>query len=114
MPICAFRESPAEYKLKDLGFTNIQTKVQEQICFKKLGQKKVQLMLAHGKIAATKGFKIINEDPDTLIFGKSFPKETLYLASTKNAISKADKKKLNDAFLAIKADGTYDNIYKTY
>jgi len=114
LPICAYRESPAEYKLRDLGFTKIKAKVQEQTCFKSLSKKSINIMLAHGKVAATKGFKIINEDPEKLIYGKSFPEETLYLASTKNAMTDTDKKKINDAFLAIKADGTYDKIYDTY
>jgi len=113
-PTCVLRESPAEYKLRDLGFTKIRAKVQEQICFKNLSMKIVNIMLAHGKIAAAKGFKIINKDPGKLIHGNSFPEETLYLASTKNAVSDPDKKKLNDAFMAIKADGTYDKIYATY
>jgi polar amino acid transport system substrate-binding protein len=114
LPICAYRESPAQYKLKELGFTDIQAKVQEQICFDSLSKNKFKLMLAHGKVAAIQGFKNINADPEKLIYGKSFPKETVYLASTKKAVSKADKKKLNDAFTAIQADGTYDKIYASF
>lgn len=114
VPICAYRESPAEYKLRDIGFTDIQAKVQEQICFKNLSKNKIKLMLAHGKLAAIQGFKNINKDPEKLIYGKSFPKETVYLASTKKAVTKEDKKKLNDAFTAIKEDGTYAKIYATY
>ena len=114
LPTCAYRESPAEYKLKELGFTNIQAKVQEQLCYKNLSKNKMKVMLAHGKKAAVKGFEILKEDPEKIIYGKSFPKETVYLASTKKAVSKADKKKLNDAFTAIQEDGTYEKILATY
>jgi ABC-type amino acid transport substrate-binding protein len=114
LPICAYRESPAETKLKELGFTDIQAKVQEQICFKNLSKNKVKVMLVHGKLAAIQGFKNINKDPEKLIYGTSFPLETLYLASTKKGVSAADKKKLNDAFTAMKEDGTYDTILASY
>ena len=114
LPVCAYRESPAEYKLRALGFTKIHAKVQEQLCFKNLSNNSISVMLAHGKIAAAKGFEIINEDPERLIYGRSFPEETLYLASTKGAMSKADQKKINDAFLAIKADGTFKKIHSSY
>lgn len=114
LPVCAFRESPAEYKLRDLGFTKIRTKVQEQKCFQSLKTQKGKVMLAHGKTAAIKGFKLIGGNPDTLIYGKSFSEKTLYLASTKNAIPDTDKKKLRDAFESIKIDGTYNKIFVTY
>ena len=122
LPICVYRESPAESKLKELGFTNIHAKVQEQICFKNLskslnketGKNRINLMLAHGKVAATQGFKIINADPEELIYGTSFPTEIVYLASSRNAVSETDKKKLNQAFEAIKADGTFNRIYNSY
>jgi len=114
LPVCVLRESPAEYKLKKLGFTKIRTKVQEQKCFQSLNNKTGAVMLAYGKIAADKGYKIIGKNPGQLIYGKSFSEQTLYLASTRNAVSDEDQKKIIDAFAAIKADGTYDKIYATY
>ena len=111
IPVCAFRESPAEYKLRDLDFTKIRTKVQEQKCFQSLKLETGKVMLAHGKIAAIKGYKLVGGNPDKLIFGKSFSEKILYLASTKNAIPGIDKKKLKDAFESIKADGTYHKKY---
>jgi len=114
LPVCALRESPAEYKLIKLGFTKIRTKVQEQKCFQGLNNKTVTVMLAYGKVAAGKGYKIIGKNPEQLIYGKSFSEQTAYLASTKKAVSDEDKKKIVDAFAAIKADGTFDKIFATY
>jgi len=114
LPVCALRESPAEYKLKKLGFTKIRAKVQEQKCFQSLKNNTGAVMLAYGKIAADKGYKIIGNNPEKLIYGKSFSEQTLYLASTKNAVSDADKKKIIDTFAAIKADGTFEKIFATY
>lgn len=114
LPVCVLRGSPAEYTLIKLGFTKTRTKVQEQKCFQDLNNKTGAVMLAYGKIAADKGYKIIGGNPEQLIYGKFFSEQTVYLASTKNAMPDEDKKKIIDAFAAIKADGTYDKIYDTY
>jgi len=113
-PVCAYRESPAEYQLRDLGFTKIRTKVQEQKCFQGLKKQTTKVMLAHGKLAAIQGYKLIGGNPEQLIYGRSFAEEILYLASTKGAVSPEDKKKLADAFDAMKIDGTYKRIFDTY
>jgi hypothetical protein len=97
-----------------LGFTKIRTKVQEQKCFQGLNNKTIAVMLSYGKISANKGYKIIGKNPEQLIYGKSFSEQTVYLASTKKAVSDDDKKKLTDAFADFKADGTFDKIYATY
>ena len=114
IPVCVYRESPAEYKLRDLGFKKIRTKVQRQKCFQGLKKKTTKAILTHGKIAAIKGYKLIGGNPDTLIYGRSFAEETLYLASTKGAMSDSDKQTLNDTFNALKTDGTYDKILAKY
>jgi len=113
-PICAFRESPAEFKLKALGFTKIRTKVQEQKCFLGLKKHAEKVMLAHGKVSASKGFKLAGGNPKKLIYGRSFAEESLYLASTKGAVSKRDIEKLRTALDNIKKDGTYAMIRDKY
>ena len=113
-PICVYRESNAEQKLRDLGFKKIRTKVQNQKCFQGLKKKTTKVMLAHGKIAAIKGYKLIGGNPDTLIYGRTFGEDTIYLASTKGAVSDTDKQKLNDTFSTMKTDGTYDKIIAKY
>jgi len=114
LPICAYRESPAEYKLISLGFTKIKAKVQEQKCFQALKNRTEKVMLAHGKVSSIKGYKLVGGNPDQLIYGRSFADEMLYLASTKNAISRTDQQKLNAALDTIKADGTYKEIRDKY
>jgi len=114
IPVCAYRESPAEFKLQSLGFKKIHARVQEQKCFRGLKKGSEKVMLAHGKIAAEKGYKLVKGNPAQLIYGKSFEEETLYLASTKNAMPSRHQKKLNKALEAMKTDGTFEKIISKY
>ena len=73
-----------------------------------------KIMLAHGKIAAIKGYKLVKGNPDSLFFGRSFAEEKLYLASTKGAISERDQQKLTSALEAIRTDGTFEKVRSKY
>lgn len=112
--VCVYRESPAEYKLRELGFTKIRARVQEQKCFQGLKKGRDKIMLTHGKIAANKGYKLVKGNPEKLIFGPSFDEEKLYLAGTPGAVSKADQEKIKAALRAMKTDGTLDSIRNKY
>jgi polar amino acid transport system substrate-binding protein len=114
MPVCAFRESPAEYKLKELGFEKIHARVHEQKCFHGLKKKTEKIMLAHGKISAAKGYKLVRGNSEKLIYGPEFSEETIYLASTKGAVSDDDKAKLIQAFESLKADGSFEKTRAKY
>jgi len=113
-PVCALRESPAEFKLKTLGFTKIRAKVQEQKCFLGLKKQSEKIMLAHGKVSANKGYKLAGGNPEKLIYGRSFAEERVYLASTKGAVSKRNTQKLRAALESMKNDGTYTKIRDKY
>lgn len=114
LPVCALRESPAEYKLQELGFNNIKAQVQEKNCFKQLKKGKVKLIMAHGDLAAKKRYQSAGGNADDLVFGLSFRKETLYLASTKQAVPPAHQEKLKAALQATKDDGTYNTLLEKY
>ncbi|PCH98688.1 MAG: hypothetical protein COB84_01525 [Rhodobacteraceae bacterium] len=47
-PVCVYRESPAEFKLKSLGFTKIRAKVKEQKCY--LALKNKSEMIKHDSL----------------------------------------------------------------
>ena len=113
-PVCVYRESPAEYKLRELEFKKIRTRVQEQKCFQGLKRGSERIMLTHGKIAADKGYRLVKGKPEKLIYGKSFKEEKLFMASTKGAVSDADKKKLRDALNSMRTDGSFDKILAQY
>lgn len=114
LPVCALRESPAEAKLHDLGFTNIKAQVQEKNCFEQLLKGKIKLIMAHGDIAASKRYASIGGNSDDLIYGLSFREETLYLASSKQAVAKSDLEKLKTALSDMRTDGTYDKLKEKY
>lgn len=114
LPICVFRESPAEFQLRGLGFTNIKAQVQQKKCFKLLESKKVQVVLAHGQLAAIKRYKQAGGKVDDLTFGAAFEEKTLYLASSKQAVAPSHKKKLEKALEDMKFDGTYEKMRDKY
>lgn len=113
-PVCVYRESPAEYKLRELGFKKIRTRVQEQKCFQGLKRGSERIMLTHGKIAAEKGYKLVKGKPEKLVFGQSFEEEKLFLAASKGAVSGEDKKKLRDALTSMRSDGKFEEILSQY
>ena len=114
IPVCVWRESQAEAKLISLGFEQIRARVYEQKCFQDLLAHKEKVMLVHGPFAATKGYKLVGGKPEELILGTSFEQETLYLASTKKAVSEEDQLKLKAALEALRADGTYQKLLDKY
>lgn len=113
-PICVLRASQAENRLKALGFPNINASVFEQRCYKEMKAGTTKVILMHGQAGAQKNYKNAGGDPAELVYGLEFPEEQLYLASTKGAVSEADKAKLNKALDAIKKDGTYEKITAKY
>ncbi len=113
-PVCVYRESPAEYKLRELGFQKIRTRVQEQKCFQGLKRGSERIMLTHGEIAATNGYKLVKGKAEKLIFGPKFDKEELYLAASKGAVSEKDKEKLQTALKSIREDGTFKKLLAQY
>jgi polar amino acid transport system substrate-binding protein len=113
-PVCVYRESPAEFKLRELGFEKIRARVQEQKCFQGLKKGREKVMLSHGKIAAIKGIKLVKGKPEKLRFGKVFDEETLFLASTPGAVSALDKKRLKKALQSMKSDGSFEAIRNKY
>jgi polar amino acid transport system substrate-binding protein len=113
-PICVYRESPAEYKLRELGFTKIRARVQEQKCFQGLQKGRDKVVLAHGKIVAEKGYKLVKGNPDKLIFGPEFEEETFYLAGTPGVMHKKNREKIRKVLSSMKSDGTIEAIRKKY
>lgn len=113
-PVCVYRESPAEYKLRELGFTKIRARVNKQTCFQGLKKGRDKVMLAHGKIAAEKSYKLIKGNPDKLIFGSEFKEETFYLAGTLGVMHKKNREKIRKALSSMKSDGTLDAIRNKY
>jgi len=112
--ICAFRESPAEYKLKELGFPDILSRVQVQKCFKDMMKGKQKVVLAHGERVARVRYEQIGGDPKELVFGRPFTEYTVYLASSKAALSDSMKQKMRNAMDAMKIDSSYEKIFAKY
>lgn len=112
--ICVLRETPAEYKLKSLGFTNIHNMVNEVKCMEMLNLKRVQAVLVHGRIMGNYNYRIIGSNPEELIYGYNSGTNTIYLGSTKGVMPISDKIKLEAALQSIKSDGTYDKIISRY
>jgi polar amino acid transport system substrate-binding protein len=113
-PICVYRESPAEYKLRELGFTKIRARVKKQMCFQGLKKGRDKVMLAHGKLAAEKSYKLIKGNPKELVFGTQFEEETFYLAGTPGVMHKKNREKVRKALSSMKSDGTLESIRKKH
>ena len=112
--ICVFRESPAEYKLKELGFPDILSRVQVQKCFKDLSKGTQKVVLAHGEQVAKARYKQIGGDPNALIFGRPFTEYTVYLASSKAVLSDSIQQALHNAMDGMKIDSSYEKIFAKY
>lgn len=113
-PVCVLRASLAEARLVALGFKNIRASVFEQRCYKEMLDGSTKVILSHGQIGAEKNFKNVGGKIEELVFGLEFPKEEFYLASTRKAVSEADKAKLVKALEDIRSDGTYNKITAKY
>lgn len=114
LKVCALRESPAHYKLEEFGFTDIMPQVRERECYKRLKQGKVDVILSHGKISAKRLFEAVDGNIDDLAYGKPFEEGTVYLASSKQAVSAEEQEKLKHVFELVKEDGTYDKLLSIY
>jgi len=112
--ICVLRESPAEYKLKELGFPDILSRVQVQKCFKGLKKGSQKVVLAHGERVSRALYQQIGGDPKQLILGQPFTEYTVYLAATKAALPESTQQKLRNAMDAMKIDQTYEKIFAKY
>lgn len=112
--ICVLRASQAEAKLKQLEFPHINTSVFEHRCYKEMLKGNTKVVLMHGREAAERSYQNAGGKPEDLVYGLEFPEEQLYLASTKGAVSEADKAKLNQTLEQMKQDGTYQKISNRY
>jgi len=112
--VCVFRESPAEYKLKELNFPDILSRVQVQKCFKDMKKGSQKVVLAHGERVARARFEQVGGDPKELIFGQPFTEYTVYLASSKATLSEAKKQALLNAMDGMKIDSSYEKIFAKY
>lgn len=113
-PVCVYRESAAEYKLKEWEFPDILSRVMVQNCFKELKGGKQKVVLAHGDRVAKATYEQIGGDPKDLIFGRPFSEYTVYLAATKASMPESTKQDLLNALDGMKIDGTYDKIFGKY
>lgn len=113
-PICVLRASQAEARLRQLAFPQINASVFEHRCYKEMLAGGTKVILMHGREAAERSYRNAGGKAEDLIYGLEFPEEQLYLASTKGAVSEADKSKLNQALDGMKKDGTYEKISSRY
>jgi hypothetical protein len=112
--VCVFRESAAEYKLKEWEFPDILSRVQVQNCFKGIKTGKLKVVLAHGERVAKALYEQVGGQPEELIFGRPFSEYTVYMAATKSAVGEGIKQDLLRALDEMKIDGTYDKIFSKY
>ncbi len=112
--ICVLRESPAEYKLRTLGFGNRMTVTEESTCMQMLALKRAKVALIHGSLNARYGYKKFGYDPAELIEGTTFPSGDIYIGSTKGALSPQQHRRLNQALETIQRNGLYESIIDKY
>lgn len=113
-PVCVYRESAGEYKLKEMDFPDILSRVLVQNCYKELKSGKLKVVLAHGERIGKALYEQVGGKPDDLIFGRPFSEYTVYLAATKGAVPELLKQDLLKALDEMKIDGTYDKIFSKY
>ena len=114
LPVCALRESPAQYKLQELGFTNIKAEIREKKCYEHLMTGKVKVVMSYGELSAKARFANVGGSAADLKFGLAFREETLYLASSKQVMAAGDLEKIKNALEEMKADGTYAQFRNKY
>lgn len=112
--ICVLRESPAEYKLKALGFEKRLIVTKEEKCMQMLALKRAKAALIHGILNARYGYKKYGYNADGLLQGLAFPSGDIYIGSSKSALTTEQRHRLNQALDAIKAEGIYDRIIEKY
>lgn len=112
--VCVLRSSPAEYKLEELGFENVDPKNTELKCLQLLKHKRVKAVLCHGFLLGAHNYKQFEGDPNELIKGVAYPGGTIYLAASKGAVSDEVLAKIKEALKSMEQDGTYDAIIEGY
>lgn len=113
-PVCVLRESILQQQLEELGFTQVKPQIQIKNCFKDLKKGKIRLVFVHGQAQSIRRYELMGGNIDDLVFGASFEEETTYIASSKGAVPKHDREKLENALAAMKADGSYEKLLHKY
>jgi len=112
--ICVLRESPAEYKLIELGYQKRLVVTDESKCLQLLNLKRTPAALLHGMLSAEDGYRRYGGDPQALRQGIAYPSGDIYLASSKGALTAAQRQGLAGALRELKATGQYQQIIDNY
>ena len=112
--ICVLRESPAEYKLIELGYERRLVVTEESKCLQLLALGRSTAVMVHGWLSATYGYRQFGGDPRSLLPGAVFASSEIYIGSSHGALSRAQRQRLERALVELKAEGRYQAIIEHY
>jgi polar amino acid transport system substrate-binding protein len=111
-PIGVLGHSGAEALLKERGFTRIRPQPEEWLNARLMQQRRIDAWLAP-RLMIIYAMREIGGNLEALNFGEIVRQSEIYLAASKD-LSDAEAEKWGKAFVAVKADGTYQRIADEY
>lgn len=111
-PVGVLGRSGAEALLKERGFTRIRPQPEEWLNARLMQQRRIDAWLAP-RLMVIYAMREVGGNLEVLNFGEIVRKSEIYLAASKD-LPDAEAQKWEQAFEAVKADGTYQRIADEY
>ncbi len=111
-PVGVLGRSGAEALLKERGFTRIKAQPEEWMNARLIQQRRIDVWLAP-RLMVIYAMREIGGNLEALNFGEIVRQSEIFLAASKN-LPDAEAQKWEQAFAAVKADGTWQRIADDY